>query len=77
MASSPSAVASDATTSESASRLENEGQQHQHSPCQEQVASPGIDNMNPEERAYHERFMREAINMVSHSQPILLPLGLG
>lgn len=31
-----------------------------------------IDNMDPEERTYHERFMREAIAMVNHTLFALL-----
>jgi hypothetical protein len=34
-------------------------------PCQAPAADHDADDMDPDERAYHERFMREAINMVS------------
>ena len=37
-------------------------------PCQASVAEHQSDAMNPEERAYHERFMREAIAMVNYFQ---------
>jgi hypothetical protein len=36
-------------------------------PCQDTPSDLVADNMNLEERAYHERFMREAIGMVSHT----------
>jgi tRNA-specific adenosine deaminase 2 len=35
-------------------------------PCQDDEALHVPDAMDPEERAYHEGFMREAIAMVSH-----------
>jgi tRNA-specific adenosine deaminase 2 len=35
-------------------------------PCQDDEAIHVPDAMDPEERAYHEGFMREAIAMVSH-----------
>lgn len=37
-------------------------------PCQASDAEHQSDAMNPEERAYHERFMREAIAMVNYFQ---------
>lgn len=36
-------------------------------PCQDSKADPRLNVMTPEERAYHERFMREAIAMVNYS----------
>jgi tRNA-specific adenosine deaminase 2 len=36
-------------------------------PRQDAPSDLQADDMNVEERAYHERFMREAIGMVSHS----------
>jgi hypothetical protein len=38
-------------------------------PCQDAPLDLVADDMNVEERAYHERFMREAIGMVSHTLP--------
>lgn len=43
-------------------------------PCQDKPAHHPGPNMKPEERAYHERFMREAINMVNHPSPQLVYL---
>lgn len=39
----------------------------QPQPCQDPAADHDgdADDMDPKERAYHERFMREAINMVN------------
>jgi tRNA-specific adenosine deaminase 2 len=41
---------------------------------QGEVADHVPDAMDPEERAYHERFMREAIAMVNHTLHNLHPL---
>jgi hypothetical protein len=45
---------------------------HEPQPCQAPAADHDADDMDPAERAYHERFMREAINMVRHRprQPV-------
>jgi hypothetical protein len=40
---------------------------------QDEIADHVPDAMDPEERAYHERFMREAIAMVNHTLHILQP----
>lgn len=59
MLSSPAGPASDLPT-EPHHRLEHDGPQ----PCQAPAADHDADDMDPVERAYHERFMREAISMV-------------
>ena len=58
---SPEGAAPDAV-SDSHHRFDDEEQQ----PRQDQPADHDADDMDPEERAYHERFMREAISMVNH-----------
>tara|TARA_R110002003_G_scaffold44_3_gene3193 strand:+ start:10139 stop:10396 length:258 start_codon:yes stop_codon:yes gene_type:complete len=44
-------------------------------PCQATNPDHKLIAMDPEERAYHERFMREAIAMVSLSLPTLTESG--
>jgi tRNA-specific adenosine deaminase 2 len=48
------------------STASNSSQVNTQQPCQASDADQLLDAMNPEERAYHERFMREAIAMVNH-----------
>ena len=52
-----------------------DGHSHVQQPCQDSSADHDSGDMDPEERAYHERFMREAINMVNHPrrQPLNSP----
>jgi tRNA-specific adenosine deaminase 2 len=45
--------------------------QEDDQPCQASDTEHRLANMNPEERAYHERFMREAIAMVRRLLHIL------
>lgn len=72
MPGSPSGAAS-AAASEPLHPLENEELELDQE-RQATAADHAPDNMSPDERAYHERFMREAINMVNHpSRPLYLP----
>jgi len=67
MFSSPAGAAPDLVT-DSHHRFEHDAPQ----PCQAPAADHDADDMNPEERAYHEGFMREAISMVNspRRQPV-------
>jgi tRNA-specific adenosine deaminase 2 len=47
------------------SSASNLSQVNAQQPCQASDEDQVLDAMNPEERAYHERFMREAIAMVN------------
>ena len=59
----PAAASAASAASNPPAILQNEERAQE---CQDTAADHDADNMSPDERAYHERFMREAINMVNH-----------
>lgn len=71
MLSSPSGAAIPAAAASAASSAASDppaSLQHEERAQERQdtAADHDADNMSPDERAYHERFMREAISMVNH-----------